>query len=201
MSINSVTIKGNLTSDAKAMSTQSGIEVVEIGLAANNGKTNRQTGMWEDRPVFVDCTAFGDYVARKVPQLTKGTPVVVSGRLDMDQWTDRQTGQKRTKLKVVANDVEIVTKPPQQNGLQTYGAQHAPQQYAPQPAPAQQQYAAQQPAPQYAQQYAQPVPQQAQQPLPIAPGVPAHQQQARQAAPAPQPAAQAATVYDDDIPF
>ena len=136
MSINSVSISGNLTRDREVRATQSGNVAVSFSVAVNDRKQNAQTGQWEDVPNFVDCVMFGNRADGIKDYLSKGTKVAIHGKLRWSQWQDRETGKNRSKLEVVVDDIEFLSKGQQQ-------AEQAPQQYA-QP----QQYAPQQ-QPQY----------------------------------------------------
>lgn len=216
MSINRVNISGNLTRDPELRVTQGGTAVLGFGVAVNDRRQNPQTGEWEDHPNFVDCTVFGNRANALANILRKGLKVAIEGKLRWSQWTDQQSGQKRSKLEVIVNECEIMTAREQQG-------QQAPQGYA-QQQPAQQ-YQQQAPrAPQYAQQppqgyqnppaqgYAQnqapraqqpPAPQYQQQPAQQAyqPAPPQQTAQAYQPTLPQQQPGQIADVYDEDIPF
>ena len=73
MNINRVIISGNLTRDPELRSTQSGMAVLSFGVAVNDRYKNQQTGEWEDRPNFVDCTMFGNRANSLAQYLSKGT--------------------------------------------------------------------------------------------------------------------------------
>ncbi len=181
MSINRVNISGNLTRDPELRATQNGMQVLSFGVAVNDRTKNQQTGEWEDRPNFVDCTMFGKRAEALSRILRKGMKVAIEGKLRYSSW--EKDGQKRSKLEVIPDEVELMSQGQQQGGYQQY-AQPAPQGYQPQPAP--QQWSAHQ----------------AYQNPPAAPQ-PAPQAYApQQAAPAPQqPAQQPLDVYDEDVPF
>ena len=208
MSINRVNISGNLTRDPEIRSTAGGMAVLGFGVAVNDRRKNQQTGQWEDYPNFVDCTMFGNRAEALSRILRKGMKVCIEGKLRYSSW--EKDGQKRSKIEVIPDEVELMSQNP--NGQQGYQPQAAPQQYAPQGhqpqvyAPQQQAYhpAPQQAAPQWSAQqaYQNPpaVPQPRQQAPAPAPQAYAPQQQAPQAAPQ-QPAQQQMDVYDEDIPF
>lgn len=109
MSINRVMISGNLTRDAELRTTQSGTFVLGFGVAVNERRKNAQTGQWEDHPNFVDCTMFGTRAEKIAPYLVKGTKVAIEGRLRFSSWEDRGSGQKRSKLDVVVDEVEFMS--------------------------------------------------------------------------------------------
>ena len=198
MSINRVTISGNLTRDPELRATPGGTQVLSFGVAVNDRRKNQQTGQWEDQPNFIDCTLFGNRAEALSRILRKGMKVAVEGRLRQSRWQDKQTGQNRSKIEVIPDEVDLMQQ--QQQGYQP-APQQAPQyqQQAPQYAP--QGY--QQAAPQYAQPAPQPAPQYQQAPR----QAPAPRQAAPQPAPqpapqqAPQQAAQPLDLYDEDIPF
>ena len=109
MSINRVMISGNLTRDAELRTTQSGAFVLNIGVAVNERRKNAQTGQWEDHPNFVDCTMFGTRAEKIAPYLVKGTKVAIEGKLRYSSWEDRGSGQKRSKLDVIVDEVEFMS--------------------------------------------------------------------------------------------
>lgn len=109
MSINRVTISGNLTRDPEVKMTQSGMAIMSLGVAVNERHKNQQTGQWEDKPNFIDCTMFGDRAQKLSPYLTKGTKVAISGRLSQRSW-QAQDGSKRSKVEVVIDDLEFMSK-------------------------------------------------------------------------------------------
>ena len=123
MSINKVMLSGNLTRDPELRSTSGGYPVLKFGLAVNERRRNNQTGEWEDRPNFFDCTMFGARAEAVSRFLSKGSKVAVEGRLQWNQWQDRETGQNRSKVDIVWNEIEFMSRrgedqqPQQQGGL------------------------------------------------------------------------------------
>ena len=220
MSINRVNISGNLTRDPELRATQGGMQVLGFGVAVNDRRRNQQTGEWEDYPNFVDCTMFGNRAESMGRILHKGMKVAIEGKLRYSSWD--KDGQRRSKLEVIVDEIELMSQKQGQQAPQGYQQQYAPQpapQAAPQQWNAQQAYQQAPAAPQgYQQQYApQPAPQaapqqwNAQQAYQQAPAAPQGYQQAP-AQYAPQPAPQAApqqapmtpaqeSLYDGDIPF
>lgn len=129
MSINKVIITGNLTRDASLNALPSGTPVCEFGVAVNERRKNRQTDEWEDVPVFVDCNMFGTRAEKITQYLVKGLKVTVEGKLRYSSW--EKDGQKRSKLDVVADDIEFLTarnQDQQQPQQQYQQAQYAPPQ-------------------------------------------------------------------------
>jgi single-strand DNA-binding protein len=104
-SFNRVILLGNLTRDVEVKYLQSGMAVAEIGLAVNDRRKN-QAGEWVDEATFVDITLWGRTAEVAGEYLNKGSPVLIEGRLKLDQWeTD---GQKRSKLKVVGERLQML---------------------------------------------------------------------------------------------
>ena len=136
MSINRVTISGNLTRDADLRSTQGGMAIMGFGVAVNDRRKNQQTGEWEDYPNFVDCTMFGTRAETLQPYMTKGTKVAIEGKLRYSSWD--KDGQRRSKLEVIVDEIELMSQKQGQQAPQGYQQQDAPQpapQAAPQQAP------------------------------------------------------------------
>lgn len=113
MSINRVTITGNLTRDPEVKQTGGGMSVMKIGVAVNDRRKNQQTQEWEDVPNFIDCTMFGDRAAKVAQYLAKGSKVAISGRLRQETW-ETQDGQKRSRVGVVIDDLEFMSRGQQQ---------------------------------------------------------------------------------------
>lgn len=107
MSINHVTITGNLTRDPDLRSTAGGMPVLGLGVAVNDRHKNSATGEWEDYPNFVDCTMFGTRAEKITPYLSKGTKVAIDGKLRWSQW--EKDGQKRSKLEVIIDEIEFLS--------------------------------------------------------------------------------------------
>ena len=131
MSINRVTISGNLTRDAEARTTQGGMAIVSFGVAVNDRRKNPQTGDWEDYPNFIDCTMFGTRAEKLQAYLVKGTKVAIEGKLRYSSWESKD-GSRRSKLEVIVDEIEFMSRG---NGQQQAGYAPAPKP-APQPAQA-----------------------------------------------------------------
>ena len=108
MSINRVVISGNLTRDPELRATGSGMNVLKMGVAVNDRRKNQQTGEWEDYANFVDVTMFGARAEAVSRFLSKGSKVAIEGKLRWSQWESQQ-GDKRSKLEVVADDIEFLS--------------------------------------------------------------------------------------------
>ena len=107
MSINRVVISGNITRDPELRSTQGGMEILALGVAVNDRRKNQQTGEWEDYPNFVDCVMFGNRAKSVSRFLSKGSKVVIEGKLRWSQW--ERDGQKRSKIEVIVDEIEFMT--------------------------------------------------------------------------------------------
>ena len=107
MSINRVTITGNLTRDPELRRTQSGMAILAIGVAVNDRRRNQQTGEWEDYANFIDCIVFGNRGESLSNILTKGMKVAIEGKLRWSQW--ERDGQKRSKIEVIVDEIEFMS--------------------------------------------------------------------------------------------
>lgn len=138
--LNKVMLMGNLTRDPLSKATTSGMVICEFGLGVNR---RYRTAQGEDREetCFVDIEVFGKTAENCTRYLSKGAPIYLEGRLKLDQWTDKTSGQKRSRLRVTAETVQFLPRreTSTQNNPQgyTYNAQgYAP----PPPAPGAQPY-------------------------------------------------------------
>ncbi len=104
-SFNQVILMGNLTRDPDLRQIPSGQSVCSFSLALNRSYKG-QDGEWVEATDFVDVVAWGPLGERVAQYVTKGRPVLVSGRLQSRQW--EQDGQKRNKLEVIAGDVTFL---------------------------------------------------------------------------------------------
>ena len=100
-SFNRVVLMGNLTRDPEVRFLPSGMPVADVAIAVNDRYQDKQTQEWVDRPNFIDCTAFGKSAESIGKFFTKGRPIHIEGKLRFEQWDDKTSGQKRSKLKVV----------------------------------------------------------------------------------------------------
>jgi len=105
--LNKVMLIGNLTRDPEVRYTPKGTAVGDLGLAVNR-RVSDGNGNWSDETTFVDITVWGTNAENAQKYLTKGRGVFVEGRLQMDTWEDKQSGQKRSKLKVVAEVLQFL---------------------------------------------------------------------------------------------
>jgi len=100
---NTVTIVGNVTRDPELRFTQGGAPVATFGLAWNQRTQNRQTNEVEEQVSFFDVTCWRQLAENVAESITKGTRVVVYGRLQQRSW--ETGGEKRSKVEIVADDV------------------------------------------------------------------------------------------------
>ena len=114
-SLNKVFLLGNLTRDPDLRSLPSGQAVCELGLAVNRRYTS-STGEAVEEPCFVDVVVWGRSAENCKQFLEKGSQVMIEGRLQLDQWEDRNGGGKRSKLRVVAEQVQFMNR--RQDGAQ-----------------------------------------------------------------------------------
>lgn len=107
-SYNRVILLGNLTRDPELRYLQSGMAVTDIGLAVNDRRKNA-TGEWIEETTFVDVTLWGRTAEIAGEYLSKGAPVFIEGRLKLDSWDDKQSGQKRSKMRVVCERMQLLS--------------------------------------------------------------------------------------------
>lgn len=106
-SFNKVILVGNLTRDPELRYTPKGTAVAKIGLAVNRVWTS-ESGEKKEEVTFVDVDVFGRTAENVGQYMRKGRPILVEGRLKLDQWDDKQTGQKRSRLGVIADTVQFL---------------------------------------------------------------------------------------------
>jgi len=104
-SFNRVILLGNLTRDVEVRYLQSGTAVADVGLAVNDRRKG-QNGEWIEETTFVDVTLWGRTAEVAGEYLSKGSPLLVEGRLKYDTW--EKDGQKRSKLSVVCERMQMV---------------------------------------------------------------------------------------------
>ena len=113
MSLNHFVFLGNLTRDVEYRAFASG-GVANFTVAVNNRKKNSQTGQWENDPAFIDCACWDRGDRKKGTTLkesfSKGSRIIIIGSVRQENWEDKTTGQKRSKLKVDVADFDFVDK-------------------------------------------------------------------------------------------
>lgn len=137
-SLNKVMLIGNLTRDPEVRFTPKGTAVTDIGLAVNRTYTG-DDGQRREETTFVDVTLWGRQAEVAGQYMKKGRPIYIEGRLQMDTWQDKQTGQNRTRLKIVGDAFQFLGS--REEGGGGGGGQHS------QAAPAAQQHGAYDPGP------------------------------------------------------
>ncbi|MFT7646748.1 MAG: single-strand DNA-binding protein [Candidatus Poriferisodalaceae bacterium] len=101
---NTVTIVGNLTRDPELRFTQSGQARAVLGIAVNRRWQNRQTNEWEEQVSFFNVVCWREMAENVAESLTRGTRVMVNGRLEQRSW-DTQEGDKRSVVEIVADEI------------------------------------------------------------------------------------------------
>ena len=105
--LNKVMLMGNITRDIELRYTPKGTAVADIGLAVNRVRTG-ESGERIEETTFVDITLWGRTAEVVHQYAAKGHPLFVEGRLQMDTWVDKATGGNRSKLKVVADNIQLM---------------------------------------------------------------------------------------------
>jgi single-strand DNA-binding protein len=106
-SFNKVILLGNLTRDPEVRYTPKGSAVCDLGIAVNRVYTT-EGGERREEVTFVDVVLWARLAEIAGEYLRKGRPIFIEGRLQMDSWDDKQTGQKRTKLRVVGESMQLL---------------------------------------------------------------------------------------------
>jgi single-strand DNA-binding protein len=127
--LNKVFLIGNLTRDPELRVTPKGTAICQFGIAVNR-QFKDESGATRDETTFVDIEAWGKQGELVSKYLSKGSPAMVEGRLKLDQWEDKTSGQKRSKLKVVLDNVQFLS------SRGAGGGQHAGGEEGEAPAPA-----------------------------------------------------------------
>jgi single-strand DNA-binding protein len=131
--LNRVLLIGNLTRDPEVRYTPKGTPVTEIGLAVNR-IYSWEDGEKKEETTFVDVTLWARQAEIAGQYLKKGRPVFIEGRLQLDSWDDKQTGQKRSRLRVVAESLQLLGSRQESEGsLSTSAPRRSPSASAPPP--------------------------------------------------------------------
>jgi single-strand DNA-binding protein len=123
-SLNKVFLMGNLTRDPEVRYTPGGAAVCELGLAVNRRYTSNNQE--HEEVCFIDVVVWGKQAESSGRYLEKGAPVLIEGRLQLDQWQDKNSGANRSKLRVVAERVQFLSRNSERRdaapgGQQQYG--------------------------------------------------------------------------------
>lgn len=108
MSINTVSISGNITRDPVLTDTVSGSFVLKFGVAVNDRRKGKDG--WEDYASFIDCVMFGKRAESISKYIHKGTKVSIQGKLNQDRWNDKSTGEARSKIVVYVDEIELMSR-------------------------------------------------------------------------------------------
>ena len=102
--INTVVLVGRLTRDSELKYSTSGFPICTFSLAVNDSK--KEGDAWKEFAHFFDCTLLGKRGEALSQYLTKGQKVAIQGKLQQDRW--EKDGQKRSKVKILVNDIELI---------------------------------------------------------------------------------------------
>jgi len=106
MNLNKLSLAGNLTKDPELRYTPKGAAVCKFGIAINRSWKS-ESGEKKEEVTFVDVDAFGRTAESITQYFKKGRGIYIEGRLKLDAWDDKQTGQKRSKLGVIAESFQF----------------------------------------------------------------------------------------------
>ena len=107
--LNKVMLIGNLTADPEPRTTPRGTALTELRIAVNRMAPGPNEGERREETTFLDVTCWGRTGEIAAQYLSKGRPVFIEGRLQMDTWEDRQTGQKRSRIRIVAENLQLLS--------------------------------------------------------------------------------------------
>jgi single-strand DNA-binding protein len=102
--MNNVSVVGNATRDPELRFTPSGQAIATFGIAVNRSWRNKQTNEWDEAVSFFDVTCWAQMAENVAESVTKGTRVLVSGRLEQRSW-ETNDGEKRSKVEIVADEI------------------------------------------------------------------------------------------------
>jgi single-strand DNA-binding protein len=107
-SLNKVILMGNVTRDPELKNTHGGTAVTSLSLAVNRSWFDKQTNQRREEVDFIEVTLWGRTAEIACQYLAKGRPVLIEGRLQLDSWEDKETREKRYKLKVVGENLQLL---------------------------------------------------------------------------------------------
>ena len=105
--LNFIIVSGRLTRDPDIRMTQKGSTVCSFGIANNRSYLDPSTNEWKEEVSYMSATAFGSLADRLKERIKKGTPVIIEGRLVMNEFTGKD-GQQRREIRINANRVQVV---------------------------------------------------------------------------------------------
>jgi single-strand DNA-binding protein len=106
-SFNSVVILGNVVRDPDVRFTPQGVQVSDVSIALNHTWKD-ESGTKREEVTYVDCVFWSKLAEIAGKYLKKGSQVLISGRLHQDSWIDKNTGQKRSKIVVIAENLQML---------------------------------------------------------------------------------------------
>lgn len=106
--LNKVMIIGNLTADPEVRTTPRGNSLTELRLAVNRITSGQGEGERREETTFLDVTCWGRTGEIAAQYLSKGRPVFIEGRLQQDSWEDKQTGQRRSRIRIIAENLQLL---------------------------------------------------------------------------------------------
>ncbi len=106
--LNKVFLIGRLTRDPEIRFLPSGSQITSFSIAVNRAYKTKDSDEWKEETYYIDVDTFGYLAERLGKQLSKGTQVLIEGSLRQDRW-ETQTGEKRSKIKVVADKVSLLS--------------------------------------------------------------------------------------------
>lgn len=107
-SLNKVMVMGNLTRDPEIKHTPKGTAIASLSIAINRNYTT-ESGEKKEEVTYVDIEAWGRLAENCAEHLSKGKQIFVEGRLKLDTWEDKQTGEKRSRMRVAADTVQFLS--------------------------------------------------------------------------------------------
>lgn len=116
--LNKVMLIGNLTRDVELRVLPKGTSIGQFGLAVNR-EWKDESGQKKEEVTFIDCEAWGKTAEIIAKYTTKGRPLFVEGRLKLDSWDDKTSGQKRSKIKVVVENFQFLNGCKQESNAET----------------------------------------------------------------------------------
>lgn len=125
MSLNTVSISGNMCRDPELRETVNGSHILNFTVAVNDRRKGND-GEWEDYASFIDCKMFGKRAQAVAKYLSKGTKVCCEGKIVQDRWTDRDSGNNRSKVFVIVNEIEFMSRSEQKGKQESYESDDIP---------------------------------------------------------------------------
>ncbi len=134
-SLNKIMMIGRLTRDPQMSYLPSQTPVVEFGMATNRKWNDKTTGEQREEVCFVDCQCYGKQAETLHKYVHKGDQLYIEGRLQLDTWDDKQSGAKRSKLRIFVQSFQFLNNSGGNDEQLPYGATAVPQAPAAQTGP------------------------------------------------------------------